>query len=1080
MSDESDFSDASMDNETTPACFPTLEEIALLLPQYEFHGILGVGGMGAVYLARQPALDRWVAIKLLPATASQNEEDASRFIAEARSMAKLTHAHIAAVHDFGQTMQGQLYLVMEYVTGQSLHQLIHGDDELPQAQIRSLITQLCDALSYAHGHHVVHRDIKPANILITTDWQAKIIDFGLAQDKNAETGGEAEYGTPDYLAPERLQLDAKVDHRADIYSLGVVIHEMFTKLTPQAAGAATGKGMPAVYASVVSRCTAADPARRFQRCEEIKSFLNAAANVAVAAPAANAPAHRPLPPNLQARVRQAPGPRPVYQKQPSGTPWWIWAAACAAVLAGAGWLIQNQRGPGNDTADSSAAQPASDPTTAKIDAPVEPAPVITDAPPGPFKPDAGGLSIVKRLKGHKEAVHANAILADQRHAVSGGNDDLLKLWDVATGAELKSFPSPVGDINGLQAASDGKRVLLYSWRTDQAAIFDIEEGKAIATIKGPTNRLWSATWSEDQKTVYLLCNDADGGVYHWDPAKPGVLQQLSEWTRAASQVFPLPADSPSGTSQLLVIGSTLKPNPNPSTSANQPLVNDKAWASLFSVPDHRHIRDLPAYTNIRNRLSLSPDGTTLMGGLGALYVLDVPQLTTRFSMNAASTGMCSSSAWAGAGRLMVAAYADGSLVLLEAETGSLLDGMKTGLRVNSLSLSQDESWMLACGFPLDVAHPKPEDFEVLVIRLPDLGNMGSDKGFLSLATRQLPKLGKLDPELAALHAKHSGLESDPQLRDLTVKYGAALKRTAATATPQDQLAMNAEADSIAQGKPVPDATTDDTTSGDHKRLRGIYRDQVAQLQSRRAESGNMVSEALATGVKSLASQRRQAGDRLGSARCDALLISLTAAPPPAPVVAATMPKSTVPPNPPIPPPAATPPPTAPALPSIAAPKLSFANEVKVDVAIGRPSKIKGGDFDDKMQVIEPRVKMTNTSLKQAYEGYKAAFLLIGESAVDIKVIQVLQREEFPLSIPARLFVENKLPSVTTQYDTTGAKFGFKYEGWVVQVTGPNGEVVYTKSTFPSIEKLPEQVQQLKAGMCYDRKLKVVPEPELRF
>ncbi len=779
MSDESEFSDASAENEMTPTDFPALEEIAALLPQYEFHSILGSGGMGAVYLARQPALDRWVAIKLLPETTSQNQEDASRFITEARSMAKLSHAHIAAVHDFGQTAQGQLYLVMEYVTGQSLHQLIHGGGDLPHAQIRSLITQLCDALSYAHRHDVVHRDIKPANILITTEWQAKIIDFGLAHDRDTEAG-DAEYGTPDYVAPERLQPGARVDHRADIYSLGVVIHEMFTKLTPQAAGTATGQGLPATYASVVTRCMMADPARRFQRCEEIRTFLSAAANIAATPPAA-ASVSRPLPPNLQARVHRPSGPRPVYHQQAGGTPWWVWAAACAALLAGAGWFVQQQKNPDTVVAEKPATLQEDQNTAAPPKEPVAmPAtPVITDAPPGPFKPEAGGLTILKRLKGHKATVYASAVLADQRRAVSGGNDASLKLWDVATNAELKSFPSPIGDISGVLPATDGRRVLLYSWRSDQVAIFDLEEGKAMAVVKGPTDRLWGASWSGDQKTVYVLCNDANGGVYHWDPAKPLVLQQLSEWSRAASQVFPLPLETPGGTSQLLVIGSTMIPNPNQGPNSMQPLVSDKAWASLFSVPDHQHVRDVPAYTNIRNRLSLSPDGSTLLGGLGSLYLLDVPALTTRFSMTSPSNSACSASAWAAAGRLIIAAYADGTVSVLEAETGSRLDGLNVGLRASSISLSQDESWMLVSGFPLDIKNPKPEDSDLIVLRLPDFKKFGTDKGLHALATRQLAKLESVDPELAALRAQHSASDADGQLRDLTTKYGAALKRAAA-------------------------------------------------------------------------------------------------------------------------------------------------------------------------------------------------------------------------------------------------------------------------------------------------------------
>ncbi len=771
MSNEIEPSSHSTEEPVESYAFPSLEEMATLLPQYEFHDILGVGGMGAVYLARQVALDRWVAIKLLPASASLHEDDASRFIVEARSMARLTHAHIAAVYDFGQTPEGHLYLVMEHINGLDLHRLIHRNEVTP-AHARSLITQLCDALQYAHDQNVIHRDIKPANILIAENWQAKVVDFGLARDKNAYSSGEIEYGTPDYVAPERLLAGANVDHRADIYALGVVIHEMFTKLTPQAAGADACKNMPAEFASVVSRCMMADPARRFQHCSEIKKFLSAAAAIAIA-PATTAktdvPAYRPPPPHLQARMHQ----KPVSSvPQPQGVPGWLWACACIGLLMVGGWFIQQQRSQvRSDPAAASAPKAAHETTTQETNTPATPVPsTISDAPAAPSKPETGKMN---------------------------------KLVD--------------------------------------------------------------------------------------------------------------------------------------------------------------------------------------------------------------------------------------------------------------------------------------------------------DKDLLDIATKQLSNLKNFDPELAALYAKASPADSLAnedqllaQVRDLTHKYGAALKRSAVTASPRDQINMNAEVDAIAKGQPVPDASTDAATSGDHKRFRGIYRQQLAQLETRRKESAIALRQNLGIAVQTLSTTRKQAGDRLGATRCQALLVSLSdlkpfdaivasafgtsnhSTPSAAPTVA-SFPSSK---------PLATTslklPPTTTAPASAPATKVPFATGVKIEVVIGRPSKIKGGDFDDKMQVMEPRIKLTNISNSQSYEGFKATFMLIGESAVDIKVIKVLQREEVPVSIPIRQFIENKPSSTTTQYDTTGAKFGFKYDGWVVQVADPDGNIVATKSTSPTWEKMPELVKGLKADQCYDKKLKPVAEPRLRF
>lgn len=1080
MSDETELPISPEEKPTNGPAFPTLEEMAALLPQYEFHNILGVGGMGAVYLARQAALDRWVAIKLLPESAAQNEEDANRFITEARSMARLTHVHIAAVYDFGQTTQGHLYLVMEYVNGLDLHLLIHRNEMTPE-RIRSLVLQLCDALSYAHSHNIIHRDIKPANILISDDWQAKIVDFGLARDKNTQAAGEAEYGTPDYVAPERLQAGATVDHRVDIYALGVVIHEMFTKLTPQAAVAGAGQGVPAAYASVISRCMMADPARRFKNCGEIKTFLHASA-IAASTPAA--PAHRAPPPQLQARIRPQ-GSVHVPQKQ--GASGWLWAAACLALLTAGGWYVLQQRDKSKPDVrtDNNAATPAKDSsnrtavTPDRANGAATPT-IIGNVPDGPFKPEAGDFAVLRRLKGHKEPVYSCALLGDQRRAVSGGYDDTLILWDVATGAPLKRFPSPIGDINGIEVAADGSpRILLYSLRTHQVAIFDIEQGRSIASIKAPFNRLTFATWAADQKSVYLLCNDTTGGVYHWDPSKGAVLQQFSDWPRAAYQLFTLPTSKPDDASQLLVIGSTMKPNPNPPPGSNQSLVMDKPFAALFSEPDHRLIRSLPDYTNIRNRLSLSPDGSTIVGGLSTLYLLDVPALTTRFLINPPASLSCMGTGWAGGGRLLVCGYSNGSLIIRETDTGAELGSLNIGMRANTIRISPDESWMLVSSFPIDMKNPEPDDFDVLVVRLPDLNRLGSNKSFLTLATRQIASLDKFDPELAALRTQSAPPDSlikdeqfHAQIRDLTSKYGAALMRSAVSASPKDQFAMRAEANAIAAGQPVPDPSTDAATSGDHKRFRGIFRDQTAQLEKRRQEAAEALRTNLGSGVRNLAAKRQEAGDRLGSARCEALLASMSASKPVINSVASAPPVTPLPIQP-------TAPPMAQPPVSTAAPKVPFANSVKIEVLLGRPTKTEGGDFDDEMQVINPRVRLTNASTTQAYEGHMVNFILFGESTIDMKVIKVLQRVNFPVSLPVRQMFENKLPSVTTQFDTTGAKFGYKYQGWVVQVIGPQGEIVLTKSTSLAMEKLPEQVKLMAEKQCYDKKLKVVPEPVLR-
>jgi serine/threonine protein kinase len=174
---------------------PTDEEAANLFPQFQILGLLGRGGMGAVYKGRQIALDRIVAIKLLPLEVSVDKDFADRFVREARTMAKLNHPSIVSVFDFGTTTEGHLYFVMEFVEGATLHQIIKTGGLAP-AQALEIIVGTCEALHYAHAEGVVHRDIKPANVLVDLKGRVKVTDFGLARlnSPTAEQWGQTMTG----------------------------------------------------------------------------------------------------------------------------------------------------------------------------------------------------------------------------------------------------------------------------------------------------------------------------------------------------------------------------------------------------------------------------------------------------------------------------------------------------------------------------------------------------------------------------------------------------------------------------------------------------------------------------------------------------------------------------------------------------------------------------------------------------------------------------------------------------------------------------------------------------------------------
>ncbi len=222
--------------EIDPPCVPSLGEIQSAFPQFEIHACIGRGGMGVVYKVRQPQLDRLLALKILLPGLDHDPGFAERFSREARALAKLGHPNIVAVHDFGET-GGFFWLTMEYVDGVNLRQAMQAARFTP-AQALALIPDLCTALQYAHDHGILHRDIKPENILLDTRGRVKIADFGIARiagDDRGEftlTKTGSVLGSAAYIAPEQIERPQDVDHRADLYSLGVVLYEMLTGELP--------------------------------------------------------------------------------------------------------------------------------------------------------------------------------------------------------------------------------------------------------------------------------------------------------------------------------------------------------------------------------------------------------------------------------------------------------------------------------------------------------------------------------------------------------------------------------------------------------------------------------------------------------------------------------------------------------------------------------------------------------------------------------------------------------------------------------------------------------------------------------
>ena len=280
--------------ESLPFQPPAVGEVARLFPQLEIIAFIGKGGMGAVYQARQPALDRMVALKILPPQAAGGAGFAERFNREARALARLSHPNIVAVYEFGQ-VNGLPFFIMEFVDGLNLRELERAG-KLSAREALQIVPQICEALQFAHDEGIVHRDIKPENILLDKKGRVKIADFGIAKilggTPEAElTQTKAALGTPHYMAPEQMEKPATVDHRADIFSLGVVFYEMLTGELPLgkfAPPSARKVEVDVRLDDVVLRALEKDPERRYQHASQVKTAVDTiAGSTAPPPPAAN-------------------------------------------------------------------------------------------------------------------------------------------------------------------------------------------------------------------------------------------------------------------------------------------------------------------------------------------------------------------------------------------------------------------------------------------------------------------------------------------------------------------------------------------------------------------------------------------------------------------------------------------------------------------------------------------------------------------------------------------------------------------------------------------------------------------------
>jgi WD40 repeat protein len=562
------------------------------LGSYQIVDHLGAGAMGSVYKGYHPTMDRYVAIKVLPQHLARDGSFRARFLREARTIARLEHRYILPVYDFGED-KGVHYLVMRYVDGGTLAALL-GGGRLSIERAIQVVSQIGEALGYAHQHGVIHRDIKPANVLIGSDGNIFLSDFGIAKVVEATlhlTGEGYMIGTPTYMAPEQVQ-SQPVDARTDIYALGILLYQAVTGEVPFVADTAISMALMHVHASprpprqlnpaipealeqAILRAIEKAPADRFQTAEAMVAALRAVpiegrggmAGLtwadAATLPHVSSQTTHPLP-SGESRApasiaAEAPSQRgnPPAASQPRTRPNLTLILVFAAVALLIGIVLT--------TLSRSSVTSSAPPATTSASRPATPAPVVVST----AKPQPTTIPTAKpQPTTIPTAIPAPATAIPKPPAVT-----LLRT--LSGGTEW---------LPGVAFSPDGQTVAGASFG-GIVQLWGVQDGTLLQTLKGHTNWVWSVAFSPDGHIVASASED--GTVKLWDANSGALLHTLTGHSGTVGSVAFFPD------------GQTLA-----SASKDQTI-------KLWRVTDGLLLHTLVGHAGFVRSVAVSPDGQTV-------------------------------------------------------------------------------------------------------------------------------------------------------------------------------------------------------------------------------------------------------------------------------------------------------------------------------------------------------------------------------------------------------------------------------------------------------------------------------------
>jgi eukaryotic-like serine/threonine-protein kinase len=520
----------------------------LLIGNYVVLEKLGAGSMGIVFKARNRVLKRLVALKLLPPSLARDQSAVSRFQREAKAAAKLSHPNVVAVLDADE-FRGLHFLVMEYVEGRDLARLVREQGPLSITRAIDCIVQAARGLEAAFGAAVVHRDIKPSNLLLEPGGTVKILDMGLArlyavggpfganQPDASLTQSNVLLGTIDYMSPEQATNPRNADHRSDIYSLGCTLHYLLTGRPPYSGETLMERliahrehpipclsdrvpEIPAALDVLLRRVLAKSPGDRFSSFDELIAGLEACRPGV--GPEMNEPPAQPIgldPPESNRK------PRPVIASCIAGI-----AAVAGLIITGTYLSRREPVGVGHEhrpaavppalAAPDAVLKPksaASEPRGSSL-AGDQPKPIATFAQAG--NPPANSpiihevVGLVRELKGHDRRVNGIAVSSDGLLALSGGHDRTVRLWNVATGAELRRVDHD-GPVNAVAMTADGRHGLSGSAdRTVKLWDFQSEHNVGARRLEGHTAAVFAVAFALGEQLA--VSGGADRALRAWD------------------------------------------------------------------------------------------------------------------------------------------------------------------------------------------------------------------------------------------------------------------------------------------------------------------------------------------------------------------------------------------------------------------------------------------------------------------------------------------------------------------------------------------------------------------------------------